>query len=126
MCAHSGPLAILAAAYDPTQQEIDYIEGAYRANYGVTTFPRVYPTNALIGVVDIIGCLPSQTYEDALDAAAAESGGFAVPEVETKFAYVVGAAALLDVPIRDVAPQQKVFALPPKAAAAVRSQFAVV
>eukprot|EP01084_Bolivina_argentea_P319380 553963_1 len=64
---YRGRLWIASARREPTPFEIDEVEKQYCSVYGLNKneipFPKEYPTTALLGCVDMIGCLTNDEYQ---------------------------------------------------------------
>ncbi|XP_052797264.1 activating signal cointegrator 1-like isoform X1 [Mya arenaria] len=64
--AHRGRLWIAATAKTPEPAEVADMEDIYRQLYDNRSleFPSHYPTGCLLGCVDVIDCLPQDTYRE--------------------------------------------------------------
>ena len=64
---YRGRLWIASAAREPTDEEIAAVEQQYVDNYGgrrsAIPFPKAYPTQALLGTVDLVDCLPQDDFQ---------------------------------------------------------------
>ncbi|XP_066448527.1 activating signal cointegrator 1 [Eleutherodactylus coqui] len=72
--AHRGRLWIAAAAKKPSPQEISELEASYRVLLQKKVlFPKDYPTQCLLGCVEVVDCLPQDQFNEQYPALSQES-----------------------------------------------------